>query len=334
MKHWLIVALLSLSKLTGCQRLALVPAQTQDQADFVSALHAGNVAAVQVKIAAGFPVNAPIPISAPEGDLQMTPLMMAALDGQVNLAQLLVKAGADPRAKDEHGRTAVFFVPSATSDETGLAMMRYLAFAGAPTDEPDDRSSAPLMYSVAANNPLQVQYLLDRGADANRRATDGDCPLFHAVLMGNVEMVESLVQHGAQVNARQADGGTVLLSLPEFRLPQDSEQQIALFLLLHGADPNLADRNGFAPLLNALRNNDTDLAKLLLRFHADPNAGGKSKKLNALMICVETRNYDMARTLIAYHADPNVALEPDGISAYALARQIGDPQMLAALGGR
>src|SRR5581483_2638959 len=149
------------------------------------------------------------------------------------------------------------------------------------------------------------------------------------VLKGNLLLVQTLVRYGANVNARQPDGGTVLLALPELGLSYETEMPIATFLLQHGADPNLLDRAGFSPLLNALRNKDTELAKLLLRYNADPNLGGKKKNLNALMICVETHNYEMARILMSHHADPSMTIGIDGPSAYALAQQQNDEKMLA-----
>ena len=311
------------------------PSANTEQEAFVTHLRAGDAAGVQAMLAKGFPINAPIPIVAPQGSLKMTPLMIAALDGHAAMGHLLLKAGADLKARDEHGWTALFFTSGASTDEEGLAMARLLVAAGLAADEPDDKGATPLLYAVAANNPLQVQFLLDRRADPNRRSKDGDCPLFHAVLKGNLLIVQTLVRYGANVNARQPDGSTVLLTLPELGLPYEMEMPIASFLLQHGADPNLLDRSGFSPLLNALRNKDTELAKLLMRYNADPNLGGKKKNLNALMICVETHNYEMAKLLISRHADPGLTIGgADGLSAYELAQQQNDPQMLAILGGR
>lgn len=327
-------ALLLAAGLAACRRATPPPVINKDQEDFVRVMRAGQTAAVEAMLAKGFPVNAPIPVVASKGVLRMTPLMLAALDGQVAMAKLLLARGADLRAKDEHGWTALFFVQSAPTDEIGLAMTEYLVDAGLPAGETDDKNATPLLYAVAANNLQQAQYLLLHGADPNLRAADGDCPLFHAVLEGNLPMIETLVNFHADVNARQPDGGTVLLALPELGLSFDAEQRIAAYLLQHGGDPNMLDHSGFSPLLNALRNKDTDLAKLLLRFNADPNLGGKKKSLNALMLCVDTHNYEMARVLMAHHADPSLTLGADGPSAYSLAQQQGDDKMLAVLGGR
>lgn len=80
-------------------------------------------------------------------DWEMTPLMLAAYRGHADMVQLLLKAGADPRLKSEHGDTALTFA-QAQHREAAIALL----WRGAPGQQPpkpaillvDQRTGQPL----------------------------------------------------------------------------------------------------------------------------------------------------------------------------------------------
>jgi ankyrin repeat protein len=91
-----------------------------------------------------------------------TPLMMAALKGQVDLARKLIERGAKVR---KSGWTPAHYAASGPSAEL-LAL------------------------------------LLDRGADIDARAPDGNTPLMQAARFGTEDSIKLLVQRGADKNLR------------------------------------------------------------------------------------------------------------------------------------
>lgn len=95
-----------------------------------------------------------------------TPLMMAALRGQLELAQALLKRGA---AVNREGWT-------------------------------------PLHYAASGPEPKLVQMLLDRGAQIDAPSPNGTTPLMMAARYGAIDSAELLRQRGADIARRNQRG--------------------------------------------------------------------------------------------------------------------------------
>lgn len=160
-----------------------------------------------------------------------------------DVAQILVDAGADPNAVNAKGRT-----PLHEADSASLA--RVLIRAGAHVDAEDVEGETPLFERYDAR---AVEALLDAGADIGHRSHDGRTALFG---QSNPETTEVLIRHGADVKVRSPDGDVPL----SFAKSIGS----ALVLLRAGAslpeDPaklrrlmQWAEGNESAELLQALR---------------------------------------------------------------------------------
>jgi hypothetical protein len=111
----------------------------------------------------------------------VTPLLSAAYNGDLEMVQVLLKYKADINARNSRGRTPLHFASKG--------------------DTWKDPYIAPLLPKVA-------RLLLEHGADVNARANDQSTPLHRAVQFGRVEVVQVLLQHGADVEAKDDNGGT------------------------------------------------------------------------------------------------------------------------------
>lgn len=165
-------------------------------------------------------------IDAREAAMEQTPLMFAAANNRTDVVKLLIARGADK---------------GATSKVTDLNKLSMGGFGGgrrgtggAPTD---------------GNRPIDVagvtrQYRYNELVGS----TGGITPLQVAARQGFLETVKALVEAGADVNQRNPGDQSTALVVATV----NGHFDVGVYLLDHGADPNLATDNGLAPLYGTL----------------------------------------------------------------------------------
>lgn len=319
----------------GCQRPTQQDPAVEREAAFVQAILKNDAAGVDRSLREGYPINRPLTVQSPQGGLRHpTAVMLAATEGHVDMIQRLAAAGADLKAKDEKGRSALLWAQFGKDPGQVLGVAKLLAQAGVDLDAPANDGLTPLMFAVGSSNADLVEFLLTHGADPNHQASDGTSPLFLAIRSDDPRIIRALIDHKADVNLRSLDGNTPLLALTSAETLNTRDKDIALFLLQRGAYPNVTDKLGMSPLLYAVEKNQGELAKILLEFHADPNMAEKNQGMTPLMACVINKNQELAKVLLGFRADPNATTRKDGMTALSMARDQKDDKMVALLSGR
>src|SRR5487761_1437456 len=165
---------------------------------------------------------------------------------------------------------------------------------------------------------------------------EGDAPIVYCVDEYDfdeptaLEALELLVAHGADANATNLSGQTAL-----FRCVVNRRIALARFLLEHGADPNLKDRNGVSPiewLRGALKREldfdfeqRTHYADLLGLLTGKPAARPKTQSTTSAL-AAESARYRacvMARRLLPM-MNANVSIRRKKESPYAKLRWYRD----------
>ena len=164
----------------------------------------------------------------------MSPLQYAARDGRLQIAQMLVAAGADVNSREANDIT-------------------------------------PLLSAIANNHVDVARFLIDHGADVNVSDWYGRTPIWSAVEVRNmdkdnatfdngidrapyIDLITTLLDHGANPNARTKEQ------------PPVRNQ----FLRVTGT-LEWVDFTGMTPFLYAARAGDVTVMRLLLSHGADPN---------------------------------------------------------------
>lgn len=219
----------------------------------------------------------------------VTPLMYAAQNGFPDVAKFLIDHGADVNAVPDNGMTALISV-SKTGD---YEIAKMLVDSGALVDARDYNGLSALMYASAYNFPGIIGLCLDHGADIGQRDMFGNDPLLMAVSFGNYEAAEYLLDKGAKVNSADNNGFTALHTAC-----QNGDYDLVWLLIDRGAPLNAKNDGGFTPLAIAVENGYRDIAELLLESGADIN-----RKLSAsetvLDIARENSDDELAAYLLA-----------------------------------
>jgi cytohesin len=117
-----------------------------------------------------------------------------------------------------------------------------------------------------------------------------------AVRRGDVQEVARLLAAGADPNVKDPDGDAPLHIAAE-----QCRADLAELLLKHGADPNARDNQGKTPLHIAVWGRCGAVVELLLRYGADPNA----KDADGETPLHKADRVELVELLLRYGADPN-----------------------------
>lgn len=108
----------------------------------------------------------------------------------------------------------------------------------------DTRGVPALSLAVRSQYPDMVRLLLDSGAAVNDVSADrGYSPLMDAAQKGDEVMCRLLLEHGADVNLASKDGQTALILCAG-----RGDDHIAAILYAHGANPSVPDKLGMSAL--------------------------------------------------------------------------------------
>ena len=210
----------------------------------------------------------------------MTPLLYAARDGHIEVARLLIEAGADPDLGEANGIRPLLMAALNNRQEIALALLA----AGADPNADDFWGRTPLFAAVDYRN-----------LDMNNR--EQDSPTTNGVDREPLlNLMQALLDAGADVNARTrevAPSRRWLYSLndvswvdftgqtPFLRAALSGDVVGMRFLLDHGADPNIATFAGTTPLMAAAGVNWV----VAQTFTVSPQA-----ELEAVQLCLQLGN--------------------------------------------
>uniref|UniRef100_A0A803VEC4 Ankyrin repeat domain 17 n=1 Tax=Ficedula albicollis TaxID=59894 RepID=A0A803VEC4_FICAL len=139
-----------------------------------------------------------------------TPLMEAAQEGHLELVKYLLAAGANVHATTATGDTALTY--ACENGHTDDVPRRACLLSHATLDFEAFLYLTPLMKAARAGHVCTVQFLISKGANVNRTTANND----HTVLSlacagGHLAVVELLLAHGADPTHRLKDGSTMLI---------------------------------------------------------------------------------------------------------------------------
>ena len=200
----------------------------------------------------------------------MTPLHNLARGGLAANLRILLKAGANPSAKDKHNRQPIQYAA-----KTNEATVRALLDFDAEVNVTGSDWPSPIVYASSEANLQVLNLLLDRGADAKSEdpGNPGWTALHAACKRSDPDpaFAELLIEHGADVNAVTKISKTTPLHNAV------GSAAVVQLLLREGAFVDPRDSDDRTPLMAACNNlNSARVVDILIKAGADPMVKDKS----------------------------------------------------------
>ena len=221
----LILAITQNNDLSQCHQkisLMLLVSKFKDVFTLNWAIDHGKINLAKLLIAAGADVNA-------IDNSSRTVLIRATENGSTEIAKLLIAAGADINATGNHGMTAL--MKAAWSININTEIVKLLLDAGADVNARDNSGNTALINAAWSRNSTEiVKLLLAAGANVNARNNRGEAALIKAAIYGHTEIIKLLLAAGVDFNARDNLGRTALIITESY-----GRIEIAKLLRTHGA---------------------------------------------------------------------------------------------------
>jgi ankyrin repeat protein len=255
------------------------PAQPDE---LMKAVRTGDVDKVKTLLTRG------VPVTTPDSDGR-TALHEAAAKGNVELFRMLVSAGGDLRAQDNHGVTPESIVFRTSDNNVRNEMIRsfpkgstprledgpwtltsaishrqpnvieMLLKLGVKPDLADLNGDYPIHLAAQKGDLQIVQLLLSHGASASIQSRTGSFPIHTAALSGNTDIVQLLLDKGAEIDCRVLKTGET----PLYYASSFGRTKTVELLLERGANPDIPDAKGLTPMAAAQKAGQTEVVSLL-----------------------------------------------------------------------
>ena len=273
----------------------------------IEAVESGRTPIVELLFKAGAHTLINIPTNSGQ-----TPLMHAAINGDGQIVDMLLAAGAEVNLRNSAGETALLYVLRTLFVEKKdyPEIVQKLLEAGAYINLPDNEFSTPLHHAIAtASTDAHVQIilrLLQAGANVNVSNKFGITPLALALQKDTLPaIIDLLLAYKVDVNITlDKQNYTPLLSA----IAQNKPFETISRLIDVTKNINYQAATGFNPLLTAALKGNTKVVQKLIAAKADLTI--QRNGVNSLMTAVAQGSIEITKLLIEAGADMAIPNSP------------------------
>ncbi|KAF6305705.1 ankyrin 2 [Rhinolophus ferrumequinum] len=241
-----------------------------------------------------------------------TPLHVAAKYGSLDVAKLLLQRRAAADAAGKNGLTPLHVAAHYDNQKVALLLLE----KGASPHATAKNGYTPLHIAAKKNQMQIASTLLNYGAETNSVTKQGVTPLHLASQEGHTDMVSLLLDKGASIHVSTKSGLTAL-----HLAAQEDKVNVADILTKHGADRDAHTKLGYTPLIVACHYGNVKMVNFLLKQGANVNAKTKNG-YTPLHQAAQQGHTHVINTLLQHGARPD-ATTANGNTALAIAKRLG-----------
>ena len=286
---------------------ATAAAAAPDQ-PLADAAQARDVEAVRALLRDGSDVNA----AQSDG---MTALHWAAYHENVEIARLLIDAGANLTATTRIGDLTPLFMSSSNGDAeiTGL-----LLAAGADANSSGPGMTTALMVASASGSVETVKSLLAKGADIDAKESSRDqTALMFAAALDRSAVVRELAVQGADLNSTSRVERIGKVMYDEDGNPMPAESRTGATTFIATGRGSVTGMGGNAALHYAAREGHMASVRALVETGADLDTLNALDASTPLVSAITNGHYDVSQYMVDSGADLNMATIEGYMPLYA-----------------
>ncbi|MBA2655517.1 MAG: ankyrin repeat domain-containing protein [Tatlockia sp.] len=253
--------------------------------------------------------------------LGLTPLLLAAKEGQLDVVQSLLKEGiASIHEKDRFGNTALLW--AAMLGHLNLVEW-LLKKGGASIIEKNHEQMTALLWAAYGGHINVVEWLLhEGGASINDKARGG----ISALIIGrNLELVKWLLQKAKVKITEKDDRGTTLL----LRSARAGHLDLVKWLL-HEGGASIAEKDNYdmTALLCAAQTGEFDMVRWLLQEGGAKITEEDTRGHTALLYTAGLKEFSLTRWLLKEGGAKITEQDKSGMTLLLLAAQYGQLELV------
>jgi uncharacterized protein len=191
---------------------------------------------------------------------------LAAMPGTIDFFHLLIEKGAD--LKKCAADNSLVYIAAGSGD---TAILGFLLRSGFRANDTVSYGDYPINFALNYRSSATLKMLVDSGADVNVHpvivfalpATIGFTPLMNAAVSNDKPSFLYLLAHGADPNLKNKQGYTALMLLEASEI---DDPEMTLALLQHGADPAAKAPDGSNAFYFAAKKGNTQSVEILKKY--------------------------------------------------------------------
>lgn len=228
------------------------------------------------------------------------PLFIALDRGRCDIAEILIKRGADINLKDDEHNSLIHLVMKRCEDTRIVDFFYKYKF---DFNIKNNYGETPIFLMITNNKTAAIKYFIDKGADVKLKNKYGMTPLHKAVQYGLIDLIPVLLSNNADCNSISENGSTPML----FAVTRGNLPAVEL-LIKAGANLNARDFYNNTPLMNAIFSGRFEIADFFMTKYPFMLSVLNINEKNKLLIAsVEKGNVEFIKKMIKNGAEINAA---------------------------